>query len=149
MDDFAKKSGERGSQDNWAAPLSYWRTFRAEEFDQTRMGEVATCVAAISSTMPEWRAAVGGDAAAAIGLVLPCKAPERIGMKVDLSMTTLLNCAFRNAAAALVLSHKLRGMPLNAKHRSRLATSWLVHNLWLEHATRSDPSNPWDDGEQT
>ena len=66
MDDFAEKSGERGSQDTWATALSYWRIFRAEEFDKDRIGEVATCVAAISSTMPEWRAAVGGDAAAAI-----------------------------------------------------------------------------------
>jgi hypothetical protein len=84
-------------------------------------------------------------------LVLPCKAPERIGAKVDLPMTTLLNCAFGNAAAALVLSHKLRRMPLDVGHRSRLATSWLAHNLRLgrgDDAPYSLLSNPLSGGEK-
>lgn len=114
-------------------PLSYWRTFRVEEFDIGMTDAVAACVATITSTIPEWRAAVSGNAAAAIGLVLPCRAPEVITFKVDLPMTTLLNVAFHNPAAALVLSHKLRQMPLDSHLRSRLATSWLVHNLWLGH----------------
>jgi len=140
-----------GPPDNeQAEPLSYWRTFKAEEFDETRKNEVADCVADIASTMPEWRAAIVGDAAAAIGLVLPSKPPKRIGLKVDLPMTTLLRCAFENAAAAFVLAHKLRQMPLDPVHRSNLATSWLVHNLWLgrrSFARRSIPSNLADGGE--
>jgi hypothetical protein len=121
----------------WPTPLSYWRTFRAEEFDKEMVDHVKDCVSSISSTIPEWRSAVKGDAAAAIGIVLPCRPPERFGIKVDLPMTTLLNVAFGNPAAALVLSHKLRQMPMDRSYRARLATSWLVHSLWLGHRGRS------------
>lgn len=117
----------------WPTPLSYWRTFRAEEFEKEMVDHVKDCVCSISSTSPEWRSAVKGDAAAAVGIVLLCRPPERIGIKVDLPMTTLLNVAFENAAAALVLSHKLRQMPMVPIYRARLATSWLVHSLWLGH----------------
>ncbi|MBR1281298.1 hypothetical protein JQ597_04515 [Bradyrhizobium sp. AUGA SZCCT0177] len=150
MDNITKNESGHGPGEPWPAALSYWRDLRAEEFDEERMKEVATFVATISSTIPEWRRAAKGDAAAAIGLVLPCKPPERIGIKVDMPMTTLLNCAFDNAAAAFVLSHKLRTMPLDHLHRTRLATSWLVHNLWLgrrSFARRAFPPNPFDEGE--
>jgi hypothetical protein len=80
---------------------------------------------------------VKGDVAAAIGIVLRCRPPERIGIKVDLPMTALLNVAFENAAAALVLSHKLRQMPMDPINRARLATSRLVHSLWLGHRGRA------------
>ena len=36
-----------------------------------------------------------------------------------------------DAAAALTLSLRLRSMPLDGSHRNRLATSWLVRNLYL------------------
>jgi hypothetical protein len=149
MNNIAKNLPGQGPEDAWPAALSYWRILRAEEFDEEKMKEVVTCVATISSTIPEWRRAANGDAAAAIGLVLPCKTPDRIGIKVDMPMTTLLNCAFNNAAAAFVLSHNLSKMPLEPFHRSRLSTSWLVHNLWLgrrSFARCSLPSNPFDDG---
>lgn len=62
-------------------------------------------------------------------LVIDCTPPETVGMKVDFGMTVLLSCAFDDAAAALVLSMKLRQMPLNPRLRKRLATSWLVANM--------------------
>lgn len=111
--------------------LGYWRTLSALDFGPTEIAEVEDCVRSISSTIKDWREAVRGDARAAIRLVLPQKAPERITLKVDLAMTVLLCRAFDNAAAALVLSHKLRTMPLDRPHRNRLATSWLVRNLYI------------------
>jgi hypothetical protein len=52
-------------------------------------------------------------------------------------MTVLLNCAFDDPAAALVLAHKLNVMPFDRTERARLATSWLVHNIWLGQHPRT------------
>lgn len=123
----------------WQTGLSYWRIFRAEEYSRAKIESVAACVAQISSTVPEWSLALKGDAAAIIGIVLPCKPPKLIGIKVDLTMTTLLNVAFENAEAARVMSDKLKEMPLDPLHRSRLATSWLVHNIYLGSRDRLRP----------
>jgi hypothetical protein len=119
--------------DEWPPLLSHWRTFPAQSFDRKLRTDIAECVRSISATSPEWQAAIHGDAAAASGLALRLKTPPRITARVDLAMTILLNAAFENAGAALVLSHRLRHMPLAPDQRARLATSWLVHNVWLEH----------------
>jgi hypothetical protein len=116
--------------------LFYWRTKTAESFDQRARAEVAAFVANISATMPEWRAAIRGDAAAAVDLVVGRRIPERISLRVDLSMTVLPACAFCDPAAALVLSHTLARMPINARDRARLATSWRMHNIWLASCKR-------------
>jgi hypothetical protein len=117
--------------DGWPSALSYWRTLAAESFDERRRAEVTECVRGISATPPEWRAALRGDAAAASGLVLRLNTPLRISARVDLALTILLNTAFENAGAALVLSHALRRMPLDRRRRARLANSWMVHTVWL------------------
>jgi hypothetical protein len=131
--------------DGWPTALSYWRTLAAESFDERRRAEVAECVRGISATPPEWRAALRGDAAAASGLVLRLNAPLRISARVDLALTILLNTAFGNAGAALVLSHALRRMPLDSRRRARLADSWLVHKVWLEQrGPRRRPSKRSD-----
>jgi hypothetical protein len=121
----------------WPATLSYWRRFAAETFDDALKSDVHDCVGRISSTIPEWRNAIRGDACAAVALALRIKAPAIIGMKLDLAMTVLLRCAFDDAAAALVLSHTLRRMPLDPRDRARLATSWLVHNIWCSGRPRT------------
>ncbi|MEH2539234.1 MULTISPECIES: hypothetical protein [unclassified Bradyrhizobium] len=46
-------------------PLACWRKFGAESFDERRIAEVEDFVARISSTIPEWRKTIEGDAAAA------------------------------------------------------------------------------------
>jgi len=125
--DDAGRSADEGDE----GALGYWRTLSALDFGPTEIAEVEACVRSISSTIKDWREAIRGDAKAAIRLVLPQKAPERISLKVDLAMTVLLCRAFDNAAAALVLSHKLRSMPLDRPHRNRLATSWLIRNLCI------------------
>lgn len=138
MNRIAKPAPNRPSA-AWQRGLSYWRTFRVEEYSRAKIEDVDNCVAHISSTMPAWALALKGDAAAAIGIVLPCKPPQLIGIKIDLTMTTLLNVAFGNAEAALVMSDKIKEMPLDPLHRSRLATSWLVHNIYLGSRGRQSP----------
>jgi hypothetical protein len=124
--------------------LFYWRTKVAESFDESARAEVAHFVAGISATMPEWRAAIRGDAAAAVGLVVGRRIPERIGLRVDLSMTVLLACAFFDPAAALVLSHTLARMPIEPRERARLSASWSMHKIWLgsRRAGAREPKTP-------
>lgn len=109
--------------------LSYWRSVPAEEFDAAFKAEVTAFVRETTTTIPEWRRAIAADSAAAIAMVIDCKSPDFIGIKVDFAMTVLLACAFDDPAAALVLSVKLRQMPLPARLRKQLATSWLVANM--------------------
>lgn len=111
--------------------LFYWRTKVAESIDESACAEVAHFVAGISATMPEWRTAIRGDAAAAVGLVVGRRIPEHIGLRVDLSMTVLLACAFFDPAAALVLSHTLARMPIEPRERARLSASWSMQKIWL------------------
>lgn len=122
--------------EQWPRALSYWRTLTADRFDEQLRAEVVECVTSLSATSPEWQAAIRGDPAAASGLVLNLKSPSRISARVDFAMTTLLNTAFENAAASLVLSYGLRKMPIRTQLRARLATSWQLHNVWLEHRNR-------------
>jgi hypothetical protein len=113
-------------------PHQLWRTLPAEAFDAVRRCEVMSRVGSCVSNNQEWRGAAAGDAAGAVRIVLRMKVPEEITYPVDAMMTVLLHCALNgSAAAALVLSHVLRKMPLDANTRSRLATSWLVHNFRL------------------
>ncbi|MBR1172693.1 hypothetical protein JQ617_01885 [Bradyrhizobium sp. KB893862 SZCCT0404] len=119
--------------------LSYWRSIPAEEFDDAFKSEVTAFVRGTTTTIPEWRRAIAGDTVAAIAMVIDCKAPDTIGIKVDFAMTVLLACAFDDPAAALVLSVKLRQMPLPARLRKQLATSWLVANM-LSCLKRSAPT---------
>ncbi len=121
-------------------PYELWRALPAEAFDAVRrcevMSQVGSCVSnnvgSCVSNNKEWRGATVGDAARAVRIVLRMKIPEQITYPVDAVMTFLLHCALNgSAAAALVLSHLLRKMPLDANTRSRLATSWLVHNFRL------------------
>jgi len=126
-----RDDGGATATENNERALEYWRTRPAFDFGATELEELETCVRSILSTDKDWRAAVRGDPAAAIRLALSQKPPELITLKTDLTMTVLLRRALDNAAAALVLSLKLRSMPLDRFHRSRLATSWLVRNLYL------------------
>lgn len=125
-------NGDRGDEargEPWPDVLSHWRTISAEAFDDATKAEIIAFVRATTSTVTEWRRAVSGDVEAAIDMVMRCKVPTSIGIKVDFPMTVLLSCAFDDPGAALVLSRKLLQMPLEARLRTQLATSWQVVNL--------------------
>jgi hypothetical protein len=117
----------------WCGALSWWRCLPAEAFDDARKAHLDRCVANISSTVEEWRKAIGGDAAAAVNIALRMRAPAALTPKLDLAMTVLVRCALNNPGAAFVLSVLIRRMPLEEGHKNRIATSWLVHNLLLAY----------------
>jgi hypothetical protein len=121
--------GDEAADELWPSVLSYWRTTAAEAFDDATKAEVIAFVQATTSTIPEWQRATSGDAEAAIGMVMHCKASTSIGVKVDFPMTVLLSRAFDDPGAAHMLSHKLSQMPLEPRLRTKLATSWRVANL--------------------
>lgn len=128
-DDPERRGPRRLAGEAWPGVLKYWRSIPAELFDDATEAEVTAFVRGTTTTIPEWRRAIAGDAAAAIAMVIDCTPPGTIGIKVDFAMTVLLSCAFEDPAAALVLSVKLRQMPLRPRLRKKLATSWLVANM--------------------
>ena len=124
IDNGHRGRGDGATGEPWPRVLSYWRTIPAEAFDDATKAEVIAFVRATTSTIPEWQRAIAGDAEAAISMVVHCKAPTSISIKVAFPMTVLLSCAFDDARAALMLSHELRQMPIKAQLRAKLATSW-------------------------
>jgi hypothetical protein len=115
-------------------PYKLWRMLPAEAFDEVRRLEVMGHVGLYMSSIKEWRDAIAGDAAAVVGIGLRMRIPDKIGYPVDARMTLLVHTALNGSpGVALVLSHMLRQMPLEHKLKSRLATSWLAHNLRLAY----------------
>jgi hypothetical protein len=113
--------------------FSLWRTLPSYAFDIDKRAQVEQCLLNICSTIDGWRAAIGGDAAAAVNIALRIQPPWEITPRLDLVMTILVRAAFTNCGASFVPSHSLRQMPLDQKLKSRLATSWLTHNLLLAY----------------
>jgi hypothetical protein len=118
-------------------PLLYWRKLPADAFDDARREEIRSCIELLSSTEPEWQAALLGNPAAACGIVLLLRSPPEITVHVDLAMTLLLNAAFESAGAAVVLSHAINQMPIHPKLRGELSASWLVRNLHMSSGGKS------------
>jgi hypothetical protein len=116
---------------NHGRVLRYWRNISAEAFDDAIKAEVIEFVRATTSTIPAWQRAISGDAEAAIGMVMHCEVPTSISLKVDFPMTVLLSCACEDPRAALMLSHKLRQMPIEPRLRTKLVASWQVASLLL------------------
>jgi hypothetical protein len=129
IDNGNRECGDEATGEPWPSVLNYWRTISAEAFDDATKAEVIAFVRATTSTIPEWQRAISGDAEAAISMVMHCKAPISISIRVDFPMTVLLSCAFDDPGAAHMLSRKLSQMPLEAHLRTKLATSWQVANL--------------------
>lgn len=124
---------------HWPRTPSYWRKLPAEAFEPELCEEVVSCVKRMASTIEEWRAAIGGDAGAAVGIALKLKVPGVITPSVDLIMTLLLRSAFEDAGASLVLATRLQQMPLPPVERARLSGSWRLHNIYLAWRARRSP----------
>jgi hypothetical protein len=111
-------------------PFKLWRTFPAEAFSEARRLEVMGHVGLHMANIKEWKDAVAGDAACAVRIALHMEIPDEVTYPVDARMTLLLYSALNgSAAAALVLAHLLRKMPLDGPMKNGLATSWLARNL--------------------
>jgi hypothetical protein len=66
---------------------------------------------------------------------------RRSNRSADARMSLLLYSALNgSAAAALVLAHLLRKMPIDGTMKNRLATSWLVRNLRISCPDTVAPS---------
>ncbi|WP_354079667.1 hypothetical protein [Bradyrhizobium sp. S3.5.5] len=121
----------------------------AERFGAEAKQNLLTCISRISATSDEWRKAIGGDAAAAVDLALHLGTPVMLGHRVDLTMTLLLRAALDDSAAATAMADRLSAMPFDLRKRSKLATSWLLHSIWLENRRRrrsSDKGPPAPNG---
>jgi hypothetical protein len=116
----------------WQEALSVWREYPAEMFDPELKQQVRDCVARIGSTADDWRAAIGGDSAAAVKVALRLRMPHEVDVRLDLAMTVLLSAAFEDAAAASVMAHLVNRAPLDPVDKTGIATSWLVHKILCE-----------------
>jgi hypothetical protein len=119
-------------------PVALWRTLAETDFDQAIKTEVS---AALKKRCPlnckRWRAALRGDAPAAIDLALEVLSDDARHDHLDFCMTAVLVCALDgNPAARLVLSHALR-THFSDIRSTRLATSWLMANItWAARNAR-------------
>jgi hypothetical protein len=111
-------------------PCRLWRMIPADAFDESRRLAVCAYIVEFSPRDIEWRKAIAGDAACAVRIALRMEIPDEVTYPVDARMSLLLYSALQgSAAAALVLAHLLRRMPLDGPLKNRLATSWLVRDL--------------------
>jgi hypothetical protein len=110
---------------------SYWRTLPAHAFDTAQRTDVHDWLRNLSSTSPEWRAAIGGDVACAIGVALRLWPLHTVCPITDVVMTILLAVALKDAAAANVLSTSLKQIPISHRRRTTLAKSWIRHQANL------------------
>jgi hypothetical protein len=111
-------------------PCRLWRMIPADAFDESRRLAVCVYIVEFSPRNIEWQNAIAGDAAYAVRIALRMEIPDEVTYPIDAGMTLLLYSALQgSAAAALVLAHLLRRMPLDGPLKNRLATSWLVRNL--------------------
>ena len=83
-------------------------------------------------TIEAWRAAIDGDAAAAVKVARRLRMPETINVRLDLAMTVLTAAAFDDASAAAVLADLVESAPLDPTDRTGISTSWRVHKIWCE-----------------
>jgi hypothetical protein len=111
-------------------PCRLWRMIPADGFGESNRLAVCAYIVETSPRNIEWRKAIAGDAAYAVRTALGMEIPDEVTYPVDAQMSLLLYSALNgSAAAALVLAHLLRKMPIERDIKNRLATSWLVRNL--------------------
>lgn len=111
--------------------LRYWRTLPAQSFDAPQRADVHDWLQILSSTSPEWRSAIAGDATSAIGIALRFWPLCNLCPITDVVMTILLAAAFKDAAAANVLSTALKQIPISHRRRTMLSKSWALHQSIL------------------
>jgi hypothetical protein len=110
-------------------PCRLWRMIPADAFNESHRLAVCAYIVEFSPRDIEWRRAIAGDAACAVRIALRMKIPDEVTYPVDARMSLLLYSAFNgSAAAALVLAHLLRKMPLDPPLKNQLAASWLVRD---------------------
>lgn len=111
-----------------SAPLHWWRSLPPAAFTQSHLealNAILSCFAILHE--PRWRAAVAGDAPAAIGIALRVtKNRDVLTAATDIVMTALLRPALSgNPGAVLVLATIVRRL-VGGIAGQHLASSWLA-----------------------
>lgn len=123
---------QKGSKATASAvdPKALWRTLRSDQFDAAVVGAIDELLERTALLGREdWRAAVKGDPAAAMRLVISFMPVPEITLQIDLAMTALLRIAIGgNPPVAAALSLVLRNLPGRSARHRELSNSWLVRN---------------------
>jgi hypothetical protein len=116
---------------------AYWREYPAEMFNEELRSEVREWVRGIGTTIEEWKAAIHGDAPAAVMMALRMRMPAKVNAPLDVTMTVLLAAAFDDSVAASVMGNLLQRAPLDAVDRADLSTSWFLQKIWRDSAANN------------
>jgi len=113
-------------------PLAWWRTL---PFDMLRDAEKLLLRATLGRIevlhgANAFRAALQGDAAAAIAVAFALTPVEDFTLEVDIAMTALLRCAAEgDSAAALVLANIVCRTEFEHGYATELSASWYAQHL--------------------
>ncbi|OSI60277.1 hypothetical protein [Bradyrhizobium canariense] len=119
-------------------PLQWWRTLPSDALRDAEQSLMLTTLDRIGVLHPvdDLKAALAGDAAAAISIAFSMMPIEKTTLAIDIGMTALCRCALaRNAASALVMAQVIGLTNFDHGLSIELAMSWYRHGL--RHA--SDP----------
>jgi len=112
-----------------SSPLALWRSIPAPDLKMRDVGRLRDAMYGVQILgEPEWRAAVEGDPAEAVGIAIRVAAKEQLnGLVVDLVMSAVLATAIEgDHAACHVLAHILNRRSAVEPHAGNLATSWTL-----------------------
>ncbi|MVT54244.1 hypothetical protein GPL17_27695 [Bradyrhizobium yuanmingense] len=118
------------------SPLAWWRTLPSDVYRDAEQLVLRTVVKHIGVLHGggDLKAALAGDAAAAIDVAFTLMPIEKTTLAVDIAMTALCRCALApNASAALVMAQVLGLTNLDHGFGTELAASWYCYGL--RHST--------------
>lgn len=114
------------------SPLQWWRTLPPDalhDAEQAHLRETMERIDVLHAGN-DLKAALAGDAAAAIDVTFALMPIEEITLTVDIGLTALCRCALaRNSAAALVMAQVLGLTNLDHGLSIDLAMSWYKYGL--------------------
>lgn len=118
------------------SPLQWWRTLPPDALNDAEQARLLDTMERISvlHAVDDLKAALAGDAVAAIDVAFSLMPIEEITLAVDIGMTALCRCALaRNSSASLVMAQVIGVTNLDHGLSIDLAMSW--YSLGLRHAS--------------
>ena len=113
-----------------SSPLAWWRRLPSGSFHDAERSLLLATLGNVNVLHggDELRAALRGDAAAAIGAALGLMPIKDIGLQADIAMTALVRTALDgNAASALVMAQVVGLTDLGHPFATELAASWFAY----------------------
>ena len=114
------------------SPLSWWRMLPADGFRSAVYLKVSSALDEIATELEgaSFGPALYGDPDAAITFVLSLMPVGKVGLKVDIAMTSVLRCALEgDLRAALALAHVVDRAGLDPALAADLCASWFEFYL--------------------